>query len=272
MLGASRASLAQGRARLSQLGLDADGWGTLSDELFAVTALLAHELPLRRVLADSAVATQAKTSLLENLLRDKVSGTAVGFLVEVVGSRWSRQADLVEALETLAVLASFEQAQADGSLDQVEDDLFRFSRILDDQTALRDALSDRNQSDDAKRQLLTGLLKDKVSVVTLRVTIGAATGPRRRTVDEALQQFSRLAADLRERLNARVTVAVAPTEQQLDRLAQQLSEIYGKQIGLRVELDPKILGGLVIRIGDEVLDASIARRLDVARRSLTDFV
>ena len=272
MLGASRTSLAQARTRLTELGLDAEQWGTLSDELLSVTALLVHELPLRRVLADSAVETQAKKALLENLLRDKVSGTTISFLAEVVGSRWSRQRDLVEALETLGVLASFEQAQADDQLDQVEDDLFRFGRILDDQTSLRDALSDRNQGDDAKRQLLAGLLEGKASPVTIRVVTAAATGTHRRTVAEALVQFSRLAAELRERLNARVTLAVPPTEAQLDRLAEELSQVYGKKIGLRVELDPQILGGLVIRVGDDVLDASIARRLDIARRSLTDHV
>jgi F-type H+-transporting ATPase subunit delta len=137
---------------------------------------------------------------------------------------------------------------------------------------LRDALGDRNNSDDVKRQLLTGLLQDKVSGVTLRLAIGAATGYRRRSVTDSLQEFSRLAADFRDRLNARVTVAVAPTEAQLEQLSEELKQLYGKQIGLRIELDPQILGGLVIRVGDEVLDASIARRLDIARRSLAEHV
>jgi len=272
MLGASRTSLAQARVRLSELALGTEEWGTLSDELLGITALLVHELPLRRVLADSAVEPQVKRALLDKLLKDRVSATTIGFAADVVASRWSRQVDLVDAFETLAVLASFEQASADGSLDQVEDDLFRFGRIIEDQASLRNALADRNQGDDTKRQLLTALLKDKVSPVTLRVVIGAATGTRRRTVSEALQEFARLAADLRERLNARVTVAVAPTEAQLERLAEELKQLYGKQIGLRVELDPEILGGLVVRVGDEVLDASIARRLDIARRSLSEHV
>jgi F-type H+-transporting ATPase subunit delta len=255
-----------------QLGLGSEQWGSFSDELFGVTALVGHELPLRRVLADSAVEPQAKAALLENLLGARVSGTTLSFLTEVVALRWSRQIDLLDALETLAALASFEQAQVDGSLDRVEDELFRFGRILDDQAALRDALGDRNNSDDVKRQLLTGLLQDKVSGVTLRLAIGAATGYRRRSVTDSLQEFSRLAADFRDRLNARVTVAVAPTEAQLEQLSEELKQLYGKQIGLRIELDPQILGGLVIRVGDEVLDASIARRLDIARRSLAEHV
>ena len=271
MLGASRISLATARERLSALAVDAAGeLDALSADLFAVVALLGRELPLRRALADSSVAAPAKTALIEALLGERVSAPTLAFLVEVANLRWSRPRDLVDAVETLAVLACFELANADGSLDDVEDQLFRFGRIIEREAVLRDLLTDPAGLEENKRALLAGLLSDKVGPLSLRIiTAAAVAAPHRRTLSEALDRFARLAADLRQRLNARVTLAVRPDPEQLERLAEALSRVYGKPIGLRVEVDPELLGGLVIRIGDEILDASVTRRLDIARRGLT---
>jgi len=269
MLGASRTSLAQARERLHELAGGADV-EALSVDLFAVADLLGRELPLRRALADPSSAEQAKTALAEGLLREHIAGPTLTFLVELIGSRWSRPRDLADAVETLAVLAAFEQANAAGSLDEVEDQLFRFSRIVEREPALREALGDEDLPAERKRDLLTALLGEQADPVALRVIIAAAlaAGPRRH-VGEGLDAFARLAAELRERLNARVTVAVDLDDEQRERMAEELSRVYGKRIGLRVEVDPSILGGVVVRVGDQVLDASVARRLDVARRGLT---
>jgi F-type H+-transporting ATPase subunit delta len=272
MLGASRTALAEARTRLTGLGASPAELGTLSEDLLAIVELLGHELPLRRTLADTAVENEAKSALVTGLFGDRISERTSQLLVEVVGLRWSRPGDLVDGLEALGVLASFLEADAEGTLDRVEDELFRFERILESETALRLALDDPSAQPAAKRQLLSSLLADKTAPATLRVVTAAAISPRRRTVAEALNEFSRLAADLRNRLNARVTAAVQPSQPQLDRLAQELSRLYGRQVGLRVEVDPQLLGGLVVRVGEEVLDASVVRRLDSARRQLADHI
>jgi F-type H+-transporting ATPase subunit delta len=270
MLGASRTSLGAARTRLAQLGeqqgVDLDA---LANDLLAVAGLLVRELPLRRALADPSTAPEAKAALLEGLLGQRVGPDALGFVKELVTARWSRPSDLADALETLAVLASFEQALAAGTLDEVEDDLFRFARIVEREGELREALEDDWAADDRKRALLDSLLAGKVGPISLRViTAAALVSVRRRNVHDALEQFSRLAAELRERLNARVTVAVEPTPRQLELLGEGLARVFGKKMGLRVEVDPQILGGVVVRVGDQVLDGSIARRLDIARRGL----
>lgn len=270
MLGASRTSLSQARTRLHELSsTKGTDLGALSTDLFGVVELLVNELPLRRTLADTATPAPAKKALLAALLSERVGAPALDLLTELTASRWSRSRDLVDAVETLAVLASFEQAQADGNLDDVEDELFRFSRIVEREPALREVLADQEQSAERRQGLLNGLLEGKVSPVALRV-ISAATVQThgRRPLIEALDAFAKLAADLRERLNARVTVAVAPDADQLERLAAGLGRLYGKPVGLRVEIDPDLVGGLVIRVGEQILDASITRRLDVARRGL----
>jgi F-type H+-transporting ATPase subunit delta len=271
MLGASRTSLSEARQRLSELSSSAGAdLGAVSSDLFGVADLLATELPLRRALADPSREAAARQGLLAQLLGDKVSPASQAFLSEVVGARWSRPRDLVDAVETLAVLASFEQALAGGSLDEVEDALFRFGRVVERESALRTALSDHSQPVAQRRGLLTGLLEGKVDPITLRV-ISAAVGAssQRRTVPETLDRFARLAAELRDRLNARVTSAVMLTEEQQSRMAAGLSRLFGKQIGLRIEVDPSLRGGLVVRVEGQILDASITRRLDIARRGLT---
>lgn len=268
MQGASRTSLVTARARLTELVADADA-GVLSEDLFAVAAMLDSEPQLRRALADPSAPGGARAALAQRLLTDKVSATALRITSEVVAMRWSHPLDLVDAVESLAAQASFEQAMAAGTLDEVEDQLFRFARIVERERDLRTALTDSTLPSDRKRALLEGLLASKVDPVALRVISAAAVSPtERRTLERALEGFSQLSATLRERVIARVTTAVLPDQAQLDRLGASLSRIYGREMDLQVEVDPQLIGGVVVRVGDEVLDGSIARRLERVRRDL----
>ena len=268
MKGASRASLATARARLTELLPDAEA-GALSDELFAVTQVLDGEPQLRRALADPSAPGGARAALAQRLLSEKISATALRLVSEVVAMRWSHPLDLVDAVESLAAQASFEQAAAAGTLDEVEDQLFRFARILEGERDLRAALSDATLPADRKRALLDGLLASKVDPVTLRIITAAALSPsERRTLERALEGFSQLSAQLRERVIARVTTAVLPDQSQLDRLGATLARIYGREMDLQVEVDPRLIGGVVVRVGDEVLDGSIANRLTRVRHDL----
>ena len=268
MQGASRTSLATAQARLAELVSDADA-AVLSEDLFAVTRVLDGEPQLRRTLADSATPGAARADLAKGLLSGKVSDVALRLLAEVVAMRWSHPLDLVDSVEWLAAQASFEQAMKAGTLDEVEDQIFRFARIVDRERELRAALSDRNLPVERKRELLEGLLSGKVDPVSLRIITAAATNPGdRRTLETALASFSELSAKLRERVIAHVTTAVLPDQAQLDRLGATLGRIYGREMDLQVEVDPQLLGGVVVRIGDEVLDGSIANRLTRVRRDL----
>jgi F-type H+-transporting ATPase subunit delta len=268
MQGSSRTSLSAARARLSQLVADADATA-LSEDLFAVTRLLDTQPQLRRALADASAPAGARSGLARRLLDGKVSAPALDLTAEVVSLRWSHPADLVEALESLAAQAALEQAMAAGTLDEVEDQLFRFARIIERDQSRNVALSDPALPAERKGDLLDSLLADKVDPVALRIIRASALGPtRRRTLDHALEGISQLSAELRQRRIARVTAAVAPTEAQLDQLGAALARIYGREMDLQVEVDPALLGGVVVRVGDEVLDGSVARRLEHVQRDL----
>ena len=271
MQGASRESLATLREQLSDLtdGSSAAQLQQLSDELFAVVTLLTSEGALRRTLSDPAIDQSAKERFVDSLFGDRLSAPALRLLQQLARARWSEPRDVVDAVEHLAVETALVRAESDGQLDEVEDALFRFERILAAEPPLRAALTDRMLPAERKRELMNRLLEGKVAEVTLGLIERAVLAPRGRTIERVLREFSELAATRRERLIARVTSAVPLTEEQQEQLAESLRTATGRDIRLQLLVDPELVGGLTVRIGDEQIDGSVARHLAEARRRLT---
>ncbi|WP_172383827.1 F0F1 ATP synthase subunit delta [Streptomyces sp. MNP-20] len=267
--GASREALAAARERLDALtdntAVDA---GRLADELAAVTALLDREVSLRRVLTDPAQAGEAKAELAGRLLGGKVGGETADLVAGMVRSRWSASRDLVDALEELADVADLTAAQKSGALDTVEDELFRFGRIVASSTELRAALTDRAATATAKSELLRSLLGGKAAATTERLVERLVTVPRGRSLEAGLESLSKLAADRRERMVAVVTSAVPLSDPQKQRLGAALAKIYGRQMHLNLDVDPEVLGGIRVQVGDEVINGSIADRIEDAHRRM----
>jgi F-type H+-transporting ATPase subunit delta len=265
MQGASRNSLAALRE-----GLPTEGDLTeLSEQLYAVVSVLTTQASLRRALADPSSAAEAKQQVVDSLFGERLGDAALSLLRDAARARWSQPRDLLDSLEELAVDAALAAAQDAGDLDDVEDELFRFERILDAEPALRDALTDRNYTADAKRQLLHTLLDDKVRPVTFNLLERVIVEPRGRTIERSLGELSKLAAQRRERLIAHVTTAVELTDDEERGLAEALGTAFGHEVRLQVVVDADLLGGLTVRVGDEIIDGSVARQLDEARRRLT---
>lgn len=271
MQGASRESLGALRDRLGHAVARADTATVqrLSDDLFAVVTLLATQGSLRRALSDPALPAGHKRHVVDTLLRDRIAAPAFDLVREAAGSRWSEPQDVVDAVENLAVESALIRAEADGELDEVEDELFRFERILSGEPDLRAALTNRRLPADAKRGLLHRLLDGKVADVTYALVERAVVVPRGRTVERVIQGFSELAAQRRERLLARVTSAVPLDSGQQEALVAALRDGYGRDVRLQVVVDASLVGGLTVRIGDELIDGSVVRQLDEARRRLT---
>lgn len=269
MNGASREALASARERFNALtdstSVDA---AKLAEELAAVTALLDREVSLRRVLTDPAQAGEARAELAGRLLGSRVGGPAADLVTGMVRSRWSRSRDLTDALEELAYSADLVAAQRSGQLDDVEDELFRFGRIVSSNPELRRALTDRNATVAAKTDLLHTLLGGRGTPVTERVVIRLVAQPRGRNLEAGLDALSKLAASRRDRMVAVVTSAVPLSEGQRQRLGASLTQLYGRQIHLNLDVDPEVLGGVQVRIGDEVINGTIADRLDEAARRM----
>ncbi len=267
---ASREALSEAQSRLDA-HIDATGPAELkrlAEDLFAVLGLLDRERALRRALGDPATPPEARSGLADRLLDGKIGRPALDLVSDLVKSRWSRAADLTEAVETLARAAAFGVAEKDGSLDRAEDELFRFGRITDREPELGRLLSDGSTPADKRVGLLREVLGERVAPITEMLLEQAVRIPRSRNLDVAAEELSELAAARRDRYVAHVRTPVRLTAEQEQRLTDSLTRIYGRPISVQAELDPDLLGGLVVRVGGELIDGSVAGRLASARRSL----
>jgi len=268
MRGASRASLAQAQERLASAVSEPGVADVLSDELFSVVGLLDSQPVLRRALTDTTRRPADRAGLVRALLEGKVGRPTLHLVAGLAAARWSVPRNLTDATEELAVLATSAAADETGHLDDVEDELFRFSRVVSGSPELRAALTSLQAPASAKRELLDTLLGGKVTASSLRLIAAAVVHPRGRNLELRLADYARLVAEWRERLIAVVRVAVPLGADDRERLAAALTAAFGRGVHLDVLIDPDVLGGISVRIGDEFIDGSVASRLAALRRQL----
>jgi F-type H+-transporting ATPase subunit delta len=248
----------------SQGGVDPHKLGT---DLFSLALTLDGAHSLRRALTEPAVPTEAKARLLHTLFDGKVADATLEIAEAGVGRRWSRTRDFADALEEASVAALAALAEDAGELDEVEDNLFRFARLLEANAGLREALADRAVPLQGKRSLLKNLVGNKVDDTTLTM-LGQAAAGRHRNMGAALGLYQRIAAAQRDRMIATVWVASPLSDEHRSRLAEALSQQHDRKIHLNVVVDPDVLGGVRVSVGDEVLDSTVDARLKQAQRRL----
>ncbi|MCZ2859737.1 F0F1 ATP synthase subunit delta [Blastococcus sp. VKM Ac-2987] len=284
----SRAALVVARERLEELTHDPSGFLgkakdrltgqaratetgdqlALAEELFAVARLLESQPSLRRALSDPSGKPEERAALAQRLFASRLSPVGLDVVETSVRQRWSRPLDLVEAATTLGTEAALDAADGRGELDSVEDELFRFGRIVGGDRELSRILSDRSAPAAGKSALLDQLLSGRVSPVTELLLRNVLTTSHVGTAGVAVERLSDAASRRRGQSVARVTTAAPLTPAQERRLVDVLGRMYGRTIGLQVTVDPTLLGGLLVQVGDEVIDGSIAHRLEAARRQL----
>ncbi|PKV94821.1 ATP synthase F1 subcomplex delta subunit [Amycolatopsis echigonensis] len=241
----------------------------VGEELLSVVDLLDREIGLRRAVGDSSVAPESRQGLVRRLFDGKLSEQALKVLDTVAGSRWSSHRELVDGLESVGRSALLTAAEKAGNIETVESQLFQVARIVAGAPELEAALSDLAAPADAKRTLVRGLFADKVDAVVETLVEQAVQRAKGRGIGHALDKLVALAAERRERSVAYVTSANALTDEQRALLGTKLDGIYGRPIALHVEIDPNLGGGLVVRVGDEVIDGSTSGQLAAVRRTLS---
>ncbi len=246
-------------------GGELDGLG---DELRAVAALAAREPGVRRALTDAARAASDRSALAHRLFDGKVSPAASEMTARAASGRWSAPRDLVDALDIVATAAEVAAADRAGALDSLEDDLFRFGRIVAADQPLRSALSDQTAPTSARAALVQRLLDGKASAAAIRLATAASTEVRGHNVEVALAEQGEVVAARRNRVVALVRSAQPLAPDQHERLAAALSRQVGQPVQLNTVVDPSLGAGFHVEIGDSVLDASVASRLSDARRRL----
>ncbi|HET7387736.1 MAG TPA: F0F1 ATP synthase subunit delta [Nocardioidaceae bacterium] len=244
--------------------VDAD---KLGDELFAFALTLDSRHSLRRALTEPAVPADAKSTLLHRVAEGKIAPTTLEVVDVAVRLRWSQGRDLADALEHASVTAHVAKADSEGHLDDLEDNLFRFARIVDAHSGLREALADPAYPLEGKRKLLDTLLEGKVGSSTEKL-LDQAAAARHRSLPAVLDTYQKIAAERRDRLVATVWVAADLSTDHRGRLAAALSRQYDHDVHLNVIVDPEVLGGVRVAVGDEVIDSTVQTRLRQAHRRL----
>jgi len=267
MRGVSGHAVKEAAERLAAAIADGGDPMRLGDDLFAVAALLDAQPGLRRTFTDPAGHAEAKQGLAGALLSDKISAPALDVFSTAVAQRWSSSRDLGDAIEELGVKALVAAADKSGHLDDLEDELFRFSRIVRGEPALRDAISNRSVAVERRRELVRELLASRASQPAMRLSEQALMG-RHRSVGVALAEYQRIAAEHRSRVVAIVRSAVALTDAEKERLADVLGRQAGREVHLNVVIDPEVVGGVRVELGDEVIDGTVVGRLEDARRRM----
>ncbi|WP_420110694.1 F0F1 ATP synthase subunit delta [Pseudactinotalea sp.] len=250
---------------LQQAGAEAATYG---EQLFAVVDALDSSAGLRRALTEPTRDGADKAAVVTQLLGGKVDDAVVDLLSGMVRSRWSADADLADSIDELGVVSYLAAAESKGALTQLEEDTFRLTRVLAENRDLRFALGDRDATAERRVQLLGSVFAGKVSEETLALVTRSVRSLRSRTLTASLARIGELAARRRRQLVAVVTAAAPLSQAQQDRLAASLAAAYGREVQLNIAVDPAVTGGFRIQVGDEVVDATIAGRLDHARRRL----
>jgi F-type H+-transporting ATPase subunit delta len=275
MRSASREAQAAVVARFEALSgsLSTGDLATLADELVAVDSLMLREPALARHLAEANGEVEAKKQLVSRVLGGQVGSTTVDLIDTAVSVRWSKTVDLVSALEQVARLSLLAKAKREHQADEVAEQLFRFGRIIETQPRLTSLLGDYSKPASERVSLLRSVLDrssggiNPTAASLLTHTVELLRGER---ADEAVQDLAELAVSSRGEIVAQVSAAAELSDSQRRRLAEILSRIYHTPVSLQLVVNPELLGGLAVAVGDEVIDGTLSSKLDAAATKLPD--
>ena len=158
--------------------------------------------------------------------------------------------------------ALFEIAQAEGTLDRVEDELFRVARAFESNEQLRATLTDNTIPTERRQLVAEQLLGGKASNTSVQLVSLIVGSGRGRDLPAIVDRLVQRASSEQQREVAEVRSAVALSDDQTKRLAEALSKSTGRKLNLKVVVDPSVLGGLVATVGDEVIDDTVRTRLE----------
>ncbi|MCZ9309052.1 F0F1 ATP synthase subunit delta [Corynebacterium uberis] len=244
---------------------------TVGTQLFDAVEVLDGDRQLRVAIADQAAPASARAGLVRDVFASAVAPETQQVLEAAVTQQWSTPRELRDGLVDLGRQALLVGARLDGKLETVESELFELARVLDREPELTALLSDKATDPERKRSLAASVLYGKVTMFTETLVLQAIGRPEFNPIDD-VDALSERAAAVRGHTVARVTSASALSAQQTEALAQKLGQVYGTEISVHTVIDESLLGGLSVRVGDELIDGSIAAKIarlraDMARVS-----
>lgn len=267
---ASRLAVESATGKLLTLAatLDDTGLAALGQDLSGIAQLLSREPVLRRTLSEATTDVQARAGIITRLLTGHVGAPALQLADFVIRLDWANGADLRDGFRRLSRTAQFLRVERSGELDEVEDQLFRFGRIIDATPELSVLLDDPTLPGPGRTALVRNVLTGRVHPLTLQLLEDLAQDTAGRSFSHGVRELVDQAAERKDKVVALVETAVPLDTEQHNRLVAALGRIYHRQVAVHVEVSPRLVGGLRIRVGDEVIDASVAGRLAGLRARL----
>ena len=289
------ADVIRGYAAATFERVDADEqMDSLRAELEAFSSALVASADLRQALVDPNVSPVARRSITADLLEGRFSTETASLLNFVV--RVAPPAELLVAVADLDALMTspagagdpatglnasrerlhgyaervLEEIPSARDVDEMEDTFFRLARIVDENAALRDVLIDQTAPLQAKLAILSDLLAAKTTTPTLRIIDYVIRAGRIRDLVGTLEWLVELCAEERGRRVAEVRSAVELDEQESARLAEALGRLTGREVEVRVSIDPDVIGGVLISVGDLVIDGTVRLRVERLRDALAE--
>ena len=247
-------------------GLSSAELSVLFEDLSQTARFFKETHGIRQVFASPGEGGEAKARLAETLFSGKIGPAALDVVRAVAKEEWSTGSDVVLALVQLGNLSLLIDAERLGQLEEVEDELFRFARVLEANADLNGYLSDRVTPIEGRIRLLERVLAGKTTAVTAKLLRRAVVFHTfdNHSLDRTVEWLAELAASRRGESVAHVVAATALTDSQITRLQAVLAKIYGRPISVQTDVDPDVLGGLRINVADEVIDGTIAAKLAAA--------
>jgi F-type H+-transporting ATPase subunit delta len=238
---------------------------TFASDMSAVVDALEASPTLRRAVTDPGTPESARRALVHGLLDGKVDKAVVDLVAEAATLRWAGGRTFAAALERQALRAQLVTADRRGELEDVEDQLFRFARFVESSPDLRNVLGDRAIDRSRRQELVGELLSGRATESTI-VLAKRAVVARERTFAQTIEGYVTLAAAQKNRVVATVRVAQPLSDDQRDRLRVALARQVGREVAIQEVIDPDILGGVRVELGDEVFEGTVSDRLEAARR------
>ncbi|MGO1638064.1 F0F1 ATP synthase subunit delta [Ancrocorticia populi] len=236
-------------------------------ELFRAARLVEGTPTLGKALTDPARASADRSRLVLDVFGDSVSGPVSDLLSGIARERWGSPAELVDVINRLGVQSVLSGAGRAGILKQVEEELYHARRLLRDERDLRVALGDRSRTADERAALTRSIFTGMGGDAQLLLVHAVRMAPER-AITQTLAAMTQAAAERSHRLLASVTVAVPLTRAQEERLTRLLSERYQGPVNVHVYVDTRVVGGMRIRVGDEVMDGTLAHRVAKLREEI----
>lgn len=245
-----------------------DAW-RIGNELFVITSLLDGNVRIERALTDVPRPLEDKVAVLNTLLGDQVHPMTMEIMTEVVKRRWSRAADIANAVEDFGVDAMMYYADATDSTLQVSIELAELHSALLNTPVVRAKLYDETVPSEARVKFFHELFDGKgLNKVTMRLAEHATENLRRRRYLETIQWLiNKLSRHMGESMVI-VTTATPLKQEQIDKLIAVYSKKIGRAVHINSVVDPSVLGGMRVQVGDEVTDNTVVAQLENLQRSV----